>query len=154
GNLPFVVVGPKETSSALARRLLDHYGVSEGKEKATHLTRERLGLSEVAFKQMDANKDGKLDAEELAKFTHRTADLELSVILTKDGKLTVDPFKDSKAPLAKNLTANKDGTARLVLGTTQLDLRSEASDNTGGFRLVSDLDDMVVKMQFSNADTD
>jgi Ca2+-binding EF-hand superfamily protein len=81
--------------------------------------------------------------------------VNLNVNLAKDGKLTVEAVKESAGPLGKHLTADKDGTAKFVLGTSQLDLRPERADaGAGNIRFARDLDDMVLKMQFSAADAD
>src|SRR5207248_7585610 len=58
----------------LARQLLSRYG-----KGAKKLGRKAAGLSKEAFDALDADGDGELDAEELARFARRAPDLELRV---------------------------------------------------------------------------
>jgi Ca2+-binding EF-hand superfamily protein len=75
----FLTVDPGDRGEALAKELLKRYGTAKGKEPAKALTREQIGLSREEFDRLDANKDGLLDAAELAAFLTRGPDLELTV---------------------------------------------------------------------------
>src|SRR5262245_1042092 len=78
---PLVAVTPGEPARALARKLLDRYGAKGDAKKTGKLTRKDLGLDEESFRQLDADEDGQLDAEELARFARRSPDIELSITL-------------------------------------------------------------------------
>jgi Ca2+-binding EF-hand superfamily protein len=66
-------VNPRQPAEGMARQVLTRYD----RNKDGRLTRAESGLDEATFKALDANKDGKLDAKELAGFFRRDADLEL-----------------------------------------------------------------------------
>jgi Ca2+-binding EF-hand superfamily protein len=119
-NDPFVMVSPGRTSKDLARRLQDRY--AKGSQK---LTRENLGLDEATFAQLDADQDGSLDSEELARFAQRAPDIELRVRLGKKaGK--EKPFElihssERPAPLAKAVRTGSGNTLMLEWGNTQIE---------------------------------
>jgi Ca2+-binding EF-hand superfamily protein len=74
GNSQFRLVSADRPDPALARQLLAKYG-----KGAKKLGRKALGLSKEAFDALDADGDGELDAEELARFARRAPDLEVRV---------------------------------------------------------------------------
>jgi Ca2+-binding EF-hand superfamily protein len=151
-NGPVVLIEPGESGAALAQRLLARYG-GKGGRRATKLTRADLGLDETTFKALDADQDGELDAEELAQFARRPADLELTVRLGSNsaGNDTVE----AKAGPALAGKLKKEGTgAALDLGVTRVELRAGLANNTkfaGNFKFR--LRDQYVA-QFKQADTD
>src|SRR5207248_6632736 len=53
------------------------------KDKNGKLSRAEIGLDEATFAALDTNKDGGLDAKELARWLAQPADLELLVPLSK-----------------------------------------------------------------------
>jgi len=107
-----------ESSDKLVKELLSRYG----KTNAKTLSRKELGLDEATFKALDTNGDGVLDAEELAGFAKRDADLELSVRVGRQrDKVDLITSKDKPSPLADILRTSKEGTV-LDLGTTWIDL--------------------------------
>jgi Ca2+-binding EF-hand superfamily protein len=102
-NPAFLVVGPGESDANLARQLLQRYAP----KGARKLTQKDLGLDAKAFAKLDADGNGELDAEELARFARRPADLELKVRLGKrDG-----------APPAVEVVGEKDAASAGVSAT-------------------------------------
>jgi Ca2+-binding EF-hand superfamily protein len=62
-----------ETLDSVSRQVLNHYD----KDKNDKLSQKELPLDKPLFDQLDANRDGQLDAKEFAGFFRRDADLEL-----------------------------------------------------------------------------
>jgi Ca2+-binding EF-hand superfamily protein len=121
---PVVLVHPGEPGGELARRLLRRYGSGSGTPEKTRLTRKDLGLDEQTFALLDADQDGSLDREELARFARRPPDLELTARLgTKgeDGQVEVTG-KKGESPLAVGVKAG-DGAVALELGAVTVRLR-------------------------------
>ena len=157
-NGPLVQVNGREANRELARNLLARYARSDESKKGGKLTAKDLGLDASAFKQLDVDEDGKLDAEELARFGRRAPDIEVVVNLgPKDysvavKSVAVNPMDNS--PRLGGVKKEKDGSLSLEVGNTQLSLKlnSQAMMNQfGGF--VRD-NDAFYKMQFDNADQD
>src|SRR5262249_48875810 len=71
---PVMLIQPSESGAALARQLLTRYA-RNGKKK---LTAHELGMDKASFDRLDVDKDGELDAEELAQFAYRPPDVELT----------------------------------------------------------------------------
>jgi Ca2+-binding EF-hand superfamily protein len=159
GNASGVVMmlHPGEPRAALARRLLQHYAGKGGKKDAKKLTRADLGLDEATFARLDADEDGALDAEELARFDRRPADLELIVRLgtRRGGAPAVEVLKrdGQVSPLAANVRRTADGTTTLELSNTRLDLLAGAREdnNNAFFKLRID---QQYRAQFKAADRD
>ncbi len=63
----------------LARQLLIRYGKTAEPKPGLKLSREQLGLDAETFAALDTDRDGFLDAAELAKFADRAPDLEMKV---------------------------------------------------------------------------
>src|SRR5262249_41753469 len=76
-DFPFLAVSPGASPQELTRALLERYD----RDRNRRLTRAEIGLDAATFKQLDANGNGELDANELAKFLQRTPDLEVLVRL-------------------------------------------------------------------------
>ncbi len=73
----FQLVVPGEPVAALTKPLLNRYD----KDKNGKLSRAESGFDEATFARLDTNKDGQLDAGELAKWVAGPSDLELTVRL-------------------------------------------------------------------------
>ena len=69
----FFEVRPGQPTDGLAKQILTKYD----KDRDGKLTLAESGLDKPTFDALDANKDGRLDARELAGFFRRDADLEL-----------------------------------------------------------------------------
>src|SRR5205085_1489622 len=69
----FLQVTPGQPTDGLVKQLITTYD----KDKNGKLSREEAGLPREEFDALDADKDGQLDAKELAEFFRRTPDLEM-----------------------------------------------------------------------------
>jgi Ca2+-binding EF-hand superfamily protein len=72
------LVNPDDPPAKQAAPLLSRYD----KDKDGKLSRAEVGFDEATFKALDANKDGQLDATELANWFKQPPDLELAVPLS------------------------------------------------------------------------
>jgi Ca2+-binding EF-hand superfamily protein len=134
----------------LAKSLLKHYGHSAGAKKSGKLSVRDLGIDAETFGTLDADRDGKLDQEELARFARRAPDLELDIKLGKDKAVTARP---GKVKLAGVRIIREKGQVRLAVGNTTLNLGFDTGG--GGSITFAQVDDNAfLKMQFSTADTD
>ncbi len=137
--VPFLMVSPEQRNKELGRKLLAHYS-PKGKKSAVHtLTRQDLGMDEATFARLDADEDGKLDAEELSRFNQRAPDLEFRVRLgkKKDAEATVELVqpKDRRSPPAKQVRPGTGGTLLLEFGSTQIELGSGSESGDPQFAL-------------------
>ncbi|MBI1916044.1 MAG: EF-hand domain-containing protein [Planctomycetes bacterium] len=150
---PLVAITPGEPARTLARKLLERYGAKDGK-KTGKLSRKDLGLDEESFHQLDVDEDGLLDAEELARFARRPADLELSVVLGAGQGVKISPVKGKKGQ-GFRLTENKDGSVGLGVGNTHVDLKIDGGGARSGIMVAPPINrNSFYKMQFSAADQD
>src|SRR5204862_7488893 len=106
----------KETTAELARQLLARYD-RDGDGKLSHA---EIGLERVAFDRLDANRDGRLDAAELARFGTIPADLELVVRLGRTAPGEVPVTVRGPAAAAQPVEA---GGVRVRLGPAQIEVR-------------------------------
>src|SRR5262249_39351648 len=117
-----------DADSGLALLLLSHYDT----DKNRTLSRTEIGLSKETFAALDTNKDGELDAEELARWHLRAADLAFTVNLGKTGNgHVVELHKGAERKFAEAVTPSAQGQL-LSLGDAQIQLHR---DNSGGIRL-------------------
>src|SRR5262245_46216287 len=151
-DAPLVAITPGEPARTLARKLLERYTPKDG-TKPGKLSRENLGLDEDSFRQLDVDEDGLLDAEELARFARRPADLELSVVLGAGQGVKISPVKERKIPGVGG-TENKDGSVGLGVGNTHVDLRIDGGRMGPGIAFAPVDRNSFYKMQFSAADQD
>jgi Ca2+-binding EF-hand superfamily protein len=156
-NNTLLVPSPTNQSEAdqLVTRLLERYGPKSAKPADKKLSRQDIGLDEATFKQLDINKDGLLDREELlAGFMKRDPDLELVLHLGKktptDASIEVLAMKGRPGPLADRLEI-KDGLLLLDLRLTQLEMRVDDADRADQF---ASFGRQAILSQFKQADTD
>jgi Ca2+-binding EF-hand superfamily protein len=156
---PFVEVRRGEANKDLARQLLAKYGRKGKGPAAKKLTRAELGLEEAAFARLDADGDGSLDAEELARFGQRPADLEVAVTMTRQGKpgnprtaFAVVKSKDRPTPLASKVHRSPQGVLTLDVGVTRLVL-GEPEETGNTVQLAFNTRDQYIA-QFKMADRD
>jgi Ca2+-binding EF-hand superfamily protein len=133
-NGPFIPVKAGEANKELARRLMNQYGGKGGKSPEKKLTRQNLGIDEASFKRLDRDEDGKLDREELARFSQRDPDLELRIRLGKkaDKEATIEMVSSKKrpAPLEKSVRRGDGGSLVLELGTTRIEMGLAGGSST------------------------
>ncbi|HVS36486.1 MAG TPA: EF-hand domain-containing protein [Gemmataceae bacterium] len=112
------LVSNDDDRTALASALLSRYALGD----KTKVDGHALGLDAAAFALLDTDKDGALNAEELAKFTDRTPDAELTVRLGERaaGQPPLSVVRMGGAQSAVQLA----GADRLILtfGRVHLDL--------------------------------
>jgi Ca2+-binding EF-hand superfamily protein len=163
----FHVIDP-EDRAALGAKLLRHYGKSKGKTPKAALTRDDIGLDAKTFAALDADRDGKLDAKELAGFAGQAPDVELVVRIGKKpaGKKGVEVVAskdgspvwvtEAKSPAARRVVrvaeAKSPVALRLTVGTTRIDLTVGAS--SGGMGGITFRVEDQFKGQFKAADRD
>jgi Ca2+-binding EF-hand superfamily protein len=156
---PFIEVHRGEANKDMARLLLQLYGKKGKGGPAKTLTRADLSLDEAGFAALDANGDGALDAEELARFGQQPADLELQVSLVHAGKqgpvrtsISVLESKDRPAPLAASVHRTPEGIMAVDLGATRI-LLGGSDEPGGGLRIAVNTRDQYLQ-QFKEADRD
>jgi Ca2+-binding EF-hand superfamily protein len=151
----FLMLGPGESRTNLARQLLQRYGPKGKKPMGLKLTQKDLGLDKETFDRLDADGDGELDAEELARFGDRPADLELTVRVGRrpngEPVVALAPRPEGPAGLAANVRKTPDGALALDLGNSRIDLRS--ADVGGGMAFAFNVRDQYIA-QFKAADRD
>jgi Ca2+-binding EF-hand superfamily protein len=147
------LVNPDDPSDKQAAPLLSRYD----KDKDGKLSRAEIGFDEATFAALDANKDGRLDATELAGWFKQPPDLELAVPLRGPrppraasalaqfyGARDKEPPVEVVAPggrapaLAASLRAGDDGALLLTAGATRVEFARERGsqdnlDNVRGF---------------------
>jgi Ca2+-binding EF-hand superfamily protein len=132
GNGVFNLVTSKRPDPAVARQLIQRYG--DKKTGSKKLTRKAIGLDEEAFKALDADGDGELDLEELARFVHRAPDLELTIHLNNKpaGKTGVEKVKvPARSSLSPRLRTEKNGLVSLDLGIVRIDFGTSKEQDMG-----------------------
>ncbi len=151
---PFHLVSSDRGDSALARRLLTQYG-GKGARK---LTAKALGLDKATFDRLDADGDGELDAEELARFARRAPDLEFVLRLGERGTAAfVEHVKGRRpSPMDRYVVQGKDGQLVLDVNNTRLDLGAVwGAVGSGGGGIVHTFDvRQQYAAQFKAADKD
>jgi Ca2+-binding EF-hand superfamily protein len=153
---PFVAVRAGEVNKELARRLLAQYGPKgKGAPGVRKLGRKDLGLDEAAFAQLDADGDGELDAEELARFAQRPADLELMVRVGRRAasEAPLEVLGGKAQGLAASVRPTPSGGVRLDLGATRLELANLDNGSRGGVAFTVQLREQYLA-QFKQADRD
>jgi Ca2+-binding EF-hand superfamily protein len=140
-NAAFVLIAPGQ-SKELARRLLERYA-PEGQDS---LTRKDVGLDAAVFDRLDANKDGKLDREELARFADLPADLELNAAVGgRQGTVALL----GGGTLHEKVTS-RSGEVFFEMGRTRLEVRAGELPPPNG-QQANQVRTQIVN-QFKNAD--
>jgi Ca2+-binding EF-hand superfamily protein len=119
---------PGESGANLVRQLRTRYGPKDQAQDGKKLTRKDLGLDAATFERLDADGNGELDAEELARFADRPADLEVIVRIgrrdPREPAAEVVAPKEKGAALADAVHTTKEGSVTIQLGNTRIDLRA------------------------------
>jgi Ca2+-binding EF-hand superfamily protein len=154
----FLMLGPGAPRTNLARQLLQRYGPKGKKPMGRKLSRKDLGLDQEAFDRLDADGDGELDAEELARFADRPADLELTVRLGRTGAgepvIELTPPREGPAPLAGKVRRTGREMLVLDLGNSRVELRSGDPAGVGGIAFSTVNVREQYRAQFKAADRD
>jgi Ca2+-binding EF-hand superfamily protein len=145
------LVNPDDPPDKQAAPLFSRYD----KDKDGKLSRAEIGFDEATFAALDANKDGQLDATELASWFRQPPDLELAVPLSgprppravralaqfygaRDREPPVEVVTHGgRAPaLAASLRAGDDGALWLTAGASRVEFAKErgSEDNFNGDR--------------------
>jgi Ca2+-binding EF-hand superfamily protein len=133
---PFMLLNPGDATDRLVNQLLNHYD----KDKNKKLSRAEIGLDKKTFDALDANKDGQLDAAELAKWVSRPPDVEMTIRVgqlpqlppTVFGGLVPHPgLRIREAPL-ELVGRAKAGTAVPQAGTLALTLEDSYIEWSNG----------------------
>lgn len=120
-NFPFLILPPEASGAALAGEILKRYD----RNKNRTLSREELPIETVAFDGLDSNRDGKLDAQELAHWRSLRPNLELVVPLEhgEPKDILILPKPDERANRLTALpTPGRDGAVRILLADNHLEV--------------------------------
>jgi Ca2+-binding EF-hand superfamily protein len=145
----FYLLGSENPSPGLAAELLNRYD----RDRSKKLSRAESGLPKEVFDFLDTNHDGELDAEELARFARRPADLELSVRLGKevgDAKLDLHSPDGRALPLSPAVRQAEPGVLYLTAGDAQVLWRA-VRPAQASFGRLNNLRDFYLQ-QFDQAD--
>ncbi len=145
------LTAPGEAPSELIRSMQARYGRTPARIEDRKLGRKDLGLDAETFAQLDLDRDGVLDARELAGFVKRPADVELTIRLGGDEPRLELAGKGRRSPVAGQLQV-RDGLALLDLGVTRLELRGRADE--GGYDSLGGIVRQQYIAQFKSADKD
>lgn len=135
------LINPDDPPAKQAAPLLSRYD----KDKNGKLSQAEIGFDEATFKALDTNKDGQLDATELAAWFKQPPDLELMVPLSGPKPRSPRPVgplawlfgavdewpvqvvaSGGRAPaLAASLQKRDDGTMLLTTEAARVDFRKE-----------------------------
>jgi Ca2+-binding EF-hand superfamily protein len=131
---PLALVHRDDPAARQVAPLLARYD----KDKNGKLSRTEIGLDEATFAALDTNKDGGLDAKELARWLAQPADLELLVPLGRprtpgksasgaDENAPVVVFNPSgrAMPVASSLRKKGETALALTSGTTLVEFHKE-----------------------------
>jgi Ca2+-binding EF-hand superfamily protein len=148
---PLSLVNPDDPPAKQAAPLLTRYD----KDKDGKLSRAEIGFDEATFTALDANKDGQLDATELAAWFKQPPDLELAVPLSgprppraasalaaffgapeKEPPIEVVPPGGRAPALAASAQARDDGALVLTTDATRVEFGKErgSEDNLNNVR--------------------
>jgi Ca2+-binding EF-hand superfamily protein len=143
----FLLLGVGEPQQTIVSQILARYD----KDKNNKLSRTEIGLEPATFDKLDANKDGQLDATELAQWLAGPPDLEIIVRLGEyapkeakpsifggiAGQLTkslvpaldmIGP-SDKNSAMAKAVKKESSGAMMITLGMAQIELQRTDNNN-------------------------
>lgn len=143
------------TADEAARTLLARYDGRGEQQANSKLSRPEIGLERSDFDRLDTDRDGALDAEELAGLAagppcHLALRVELGAAdaAKERGRLQVYPTVDGKpAPLASQASIDREGKLALTIGQVRLQIAA-----AGGIAPAAR--NAALKAQFNAADSD
>jgi Ca2+-binding EF-hand superfamily protein len=102
--LPFILIQSSESLDIPARLLIARYD----RDQDGRLNRAEIGLDATTFQQIDTDRDGQLDAKELAAWLGGTPDLEAAIQLGDQPphEAVRDLTHEDRPPLKRTLTPN------------------------------------------------
>ncbi|HEY7314554.1 MAG TPA: hypothetical protein VH643_34720 [Gemmataceae bacterium] len=143
-NFPFAVLQPDTPADRLAGQILKLYD----RDKNRKLSRTELPLEKSAFEGLDANRDGELDAVELAGWRKLPPELEMIVPLENNSRkdILVMPAMDGKPNrLAALHPPARDGALRIPVDEKQLELARRSNGPTLRQNMLKQFDRMAGK---------
>jgi Ca2+-binding EF-hand superfamily protein len=121
-SFPFFFLYPPDPGRTLARQFLAHYDLDEDQK----LNRREAGLDRELFDRLDRNRDGMLDADEVARWAELPPDLEVTVPLgegARERDVTVAPGPEGQnRPLSSLARKAHNGVLLVSLPGSQLGL--------------------------------
>jgi Ca2+-binding EF-hand superfamily protein len=148
-QLPVFLASSINSPRDVARALLARYGGPKGKKS---LTREELPLDPAVFARLDRDGNGKLDAEELARYPLTTPDVNLVLRLGERGEKEPAVEVVGKAAATSGLTFRTwHDTLVVLFGKERLAIRLGASRPRSQLGFIIR---QVYMQQFAAADKD
>jgi Ca2+-binding EF-hand superfamily protein len=118
-----------QPGTSAERILLDRYD----RAKVKRLTQKDLGMDDATFALLDTNRDGALDADELARWHERPADLEFNIRIGKNEGIEV-----KKLQLAyKAAVSQAGGVQRASLEGSQISIGARFNQVVDGTRIIA-----------------
>jgi Ca2+-binding EF-hand superfamily protein len=149
---PFVIVTPGEENRLLVHQFLSRYGSNEVRLRDKKLNADEIGLDKKTFDELDRNRDGRLDADELSHFVDRTPDVELIIRLgKKDQEEAVLEIARTNPALSPHVHTTERGTVVLQIDNARLELDVTDAGRTSYVGINSK---QIFQMQFKMADKD
>jgi Ca2+-binding EF-hand superfamily protein len=146
-NFPFAILQPDAPAATLAGDILRRYD----RDKDRVLRRTELPLEKTAFERLDANRDRRLDAAELAGWQNLPSDVELIASLERGARqdILLLPGADGKPNrLAALLPPSRDGVVRVPLADNQLEVVRDPASATTRQKLLKQFDVLAGKDGF------
>lgn len=121
----------------LVRQIIEFYD----KDKNQRLSREEIGMDEAAFRALDANRDGELDALELLQLLRRPPEVELNVLYGKKAEKeeTLSIAGEGKGVLGKSARRTDAGLITLQTAHVMMTVRSNPQRNRRPLNSLRDL---------------
>ncbi|HTU91815.1 MAG TPA: hypothetical protein VMF69_17165 [Gemmataceae bacterium] len=143
-GFPFAVHEADTPAAKLAGALLSRYD----RDKNGALSRQEIALEKAVFDKLDSNRDGRLNAAELAGWNKLPPDLDLIAPLEKGARtdILILPEADGKPNRLTALSpSNRDGAMRIPLSGNQLEVVRDALDAKLNKQLLKQFESMAGK---------